>query len=250
RAVRSWALAHRHEYALIYGSPVPGYHAPEDTVVPASGVALRLAAIAIDADRAVGLAPQAPLPLSEDLRRDAAERAAQALAALGTERAGGLDEIDPSAVIAVIDGWTQLFGTVSFELFGHYERTVEAREDYLDHVATTSGRTVGIPGLSPGPRPQHGARPTGPGGPVGCWGGPAARPPRRPSRPHRPSVARRRRHLRRRQPRCGGARGRDARVVRHRLGPVLAAAHHPGRWPAHRTAGRGSRRARPAHRAD
>jgi len=147
RAVRSWALAHRHEYALIYGSPVPGYHAPEDTVVPASGVALRLAAIAIDADRAVGLAPQAPLPLSEDLRRDAAERAAQALAALGTERAGGLDEIDPSAVIAVIDGWTQLFGTVSFELFGHYERTVEAREDYLDHVATTSGRTVGIPGL-------------------------------------------------------------------------------------------------------
>lgn len=147
RAVRSWALAHRHEYALIYGSPVPGYHAPEDTVVPASGVALRLAAIAIDADRAVGLAPQAPLPPSEDLRRDAAERAAQALAALGTERAGGLDEIDPSAVIAVIDGWTQLFGTVSFELFGHYERTVEAREDYLDHVATTSGRTVGIPGL-------------------------------------------------------------------------------------------------------
>ncbi|MEM7288279.1 MAG: TetR/AcrR family transcriptional regulator, partial [Actinomycetota bacterium] len=30
-AVRGWALAHPHEYALIYGTPVPGYEAPEDT---------------------------------------------------------------------------------------------------------------------------------------------------------------------------------------------------------------------------
>src|SRR5205823_7659417 len=27
RAVREWALAHPHEYALVYGSPVPGYRA-------------------------------------------------------------------------------------------------------------------------------------------------------------------------------------------------------------------------------
>src|SRR5215212_10452622 len=32
RAVRTWALAHPHEYALLYGSPVPGYRAPTDTV--------------------------------------------------------------------------------------------------------------------------------------------------------------------------------------------------------------------------
>src|SRR5204863_7108285 len=30
RAVRTWALAHPHEYALLYGSPVPGYRAPAD----------------------------------------------------------------------------------------------------------------------------------------------------------------------------------------------------------------------------
>ena len=34
-AVRDWALAHPNEYALIYGSPVPGYAAPADTVRPA-----------------------------------------------------------------------------------------------------------------------------------------------------------------------------------------------------------------------
>ena len=39
RAARAWALAHPHEYALIYGSPVPGYAAPRDTVAPASRLA-------------------------------------------------------------------------------------------------------------------------------------------------------------------------------------------------------------------
>ena len=34
RALRAWALARPHEYALIYGSPVPGYAAPADTVGP------------------------------------------------------------------------------------------------------------------------------------------------------------------------------------------------------------------------
>src|SRR5215831_16562943 len=36
RAIRAWAVANPHEYALIYGSPVPGYRAPPDTVPPAT----------------------------------------------------------------------------------------------------------------------------------------------------------------------------------------------------------------------
>ena len=34
-AVRDWARARPHEYALIYGSPVPGYHAPPERTVDA-----------------------------------------------------------------------------------------------------------------------------------------------------------------------------------------------------------------------
>jgi Tetracyclin repressor-like, C-terminal domain len=45
-------LAHPHEYALIYGSPVPGYVAPPDTVAPASRVTTRLMWIIIDAPAA------------------------------------------------------------------------------------------------------------------------------------------------------------------------------------------------------
>lgn len=33
-AFRAWALAHPHEYALIYGSPVPGYSAPSTPSAP------------------------------------------------------------------------------------------------------------------------------------------------------------------------------------------------------------------------
>ena len=36
RAIRDWALAHPHEYALVYGSPVPGYQAPQQTIGPAA----------------------------------------------------------------------------------------------------------------------------------------------------------------------------------------------------------------------
>lgn len=38
--IRDWARAHPHDYALIYGSPVPGYRAPTETVPAAARVAL------------------------------------------------------------------------------------------------------------------------------------------------------------------------------------------------------------------
>ncbi|KUJ70179.1 TetR family transcriptional regulator, partial [Streptomyces albus subsp. albus] len=61
-AVREWALAHPHEYALICGSPVPGYIAPMDTVGPASRVGLVFIDIVRTASRAEELAvpPLAP----------------------------------------------------------------------------------------------------------------------------------------------------------------------------------------------
>jgi AcrR family transcriptional regulator len=54
RAVRAWALAHPHEYALVYGSPVPGYQAPEQTIGPASRVAAVLGEIIAGACRDAG----------------------------------------------------------------------------------------------------------------------------------------------------------------------------------------------------
>src|ERR1700760_1937240 len=45
-AVRDWARSRPHEYALIYGSPVPGYRAPEATIGPAARVPLAFTGLA------------------------------------------------------------------------------------------------------------------------------------------------------------------------------------------------------------
>ena len=58
-AVRAWALANPNEYALIYGTPVPGYTAPPATIAPAARVSSVL--LGILADAAAG-APHPPSP--------------------------------------------------------------------------------------------------------------------------------------------------------------------------------------------
>src|SRR3974377_1724310 len=48
-ALREWGLAHPHESSLVYGSPVPGYQAPEQTIGPASRVAAVFGRVVSDA---------------------------------------------------------------------------------------------------------------------------------------------------------------------------------------------------------
>src|SRR3954468_6238193 len=57
--LRRWAVKHPHEYALTYGSPVPGYAAPEDTIASATRVAFALLHLVRDA-QAAGRSPGAP----------------------------------------------------------------------------------------------------------------------------------------------------------------------------------------------
>ncbi|QNE78729.1 TetR family transcriptional regulator [Streptomyces finlayi] len=129
-AVREWALAHPHEYALIYGSPVPGYSAPQDTIGPASRVGLVLIDLLQDAYRTHGLAV---LPLAEELRADAARMSADLA-----------PDLPPAAVAGLVAAWAQLFGLISFEVFGQFNRVVEAREPLFRQAAGELARTVGL----------------------------------------------------------------------------------------------------------
>ncbi|MFF3177726.1 TetR/AcrR family transcriptional regulator [Streptomyces sp. NPDC057900] len=131
-AVRDWALAHPHEYALIYGSPVPGYTAPQVTIAPASRVGLVLVAVVEEAHREVGLALP---PLTEELRPEA-ER-------LAADLAPGLP---PAVAPPIVAAWAQLFGLVSFEIFGQFDRVVEARAVFFRQAVEELGRTVGLLG--------------------------------------------------------------------------------------------------------
>jgi AcrR family transcriptional regulator len=136
RAVRNWALAHPHEYALVYGSPVPGYEAPEQTIGPASRAAAVFGKIIGDAYRAgATAAPAGPVvPVPASFTPDAA-RLREAI------MEGVPDHIAAAALIA----WSGLFGLVSFELFGQFENVVTDRSAFFDHAAACLGRLAGLP---------------------------------------------------------------------------------------------------------
>ena len=146
RAVRGWALAHPHEYALLYGSPVPGYRAPEQTIGPASRPAAVFGRIVGDAYRAgagagaPGSAPEqgsltAPgPPVPESFAPDAA-RLREAI----------MDGVPDQVVAGALTAWSGLFGLVSFELFGQFENVVTDRAAFFDHAAARLGSLPGLP---------------------------------------------------------------------------------------------------------
>jgi AcrR family transcriptional regulator len=115
RSLRAWALAHPHEYALIYGSPVPGYAAPEDTIAPATRVPLVLVGILVDLQQQ-GKAPE-PLPVGRAAHRSLAP----VMATLG----GAVSE---DLMLRGLATWASLLGTVSLELFGHLHNVVAEDE--------------------------------------------------------------------------------------------------------------------------
>lgn len=132
-AWREWALAHPAEYALIHGSPVPGYAAPTDTVVPASRRFLVIAAIIRDGRQSGALAPVPTPPIPAPLR---AELDAVA-AALGVEAETSLTA---RALIAA----TELFGALNFELFGQLNNTIDERRDWFSLQARMMAGLIGL----------------------------------------------------------------------------------------------------------
>jgi AcrR family transcriptional regulator len=134
-AIREWGLAHPHQYALLYGSPVPSYHAPEATIGPASRVTLTLLKVVADAYRAEQLTlPAAAVAPSDALRLDVEGLVRDTALALPVEM-----------VAPLVAAWTQLFGLVSFELFGQTRNVFEAHDDLFAQTAAAMASFLGLP---------------------------------------------------------------------------------------------------------
>jgi len=137
RAIRAWALENPHEYALIYGSPVPGYQAPEATIGPASRVPLAFARLLADAD-AAGALPAGDGPALGDAL------AAQAAALATTLAESGAIAVPPDALVRAIIAWTQLFGMISFELFGQFVGSFDPADAAFDYAVAQLATFVGL----------------------------------------------------------------------------------------------------------
>ncbi|MDQ3715780.1 MAG: TetR/AcrR family transcriptional regulator [Actinomycetota bacterium] len=137
RAVRRWALAHPHEYALIYGSPVPGYLAPKETIEPAARVMLLFADVVRDAVAAEALVAEpaqceAPLPYRLEVQ----------LRAVAQEFAGEVPEV---VLARMFYGFSQLLGMISLELYGHFVGSLDPAEAFFDYAMSTTADLIGLP---------------------------------------------------------------------------------------------------------
>ncbi|WP_152547120.1 TetR/AcrR family transcriptional regulator [Amycolatopsis orientalis] len=129
-AVRDWAKAHPHEYALIYGSPIPGYQAPQDTVAPAGRVAFALVAVLRDANLRVETeVGEMPVELLHQL-----DAVTEILSI----------NLGPETTSRLIMAWTQLFGMINFELFGQYVGSVDPSDAFFAHGIRQMAEFTGI----------------------------------------------------------------------------------------------------------
>jgi AcrR family transcriptional regulator len=150
RAVRNWCVAHPGEFGLLYGTPVPGYAAPRDTVDPATRVVRVLVRIVGDAYTAGARPPVVPAtgPGAGPSAAADAGTVAPALAFVARhgliESAGPADGELPETVRRALMAWTELFGVISFELFGHQVGSVADPEAWLDEVALRLAADLGI----------------------------------------------------------------------------------------------------------
>lgn len=106
-AYRTWALAHPADYNLIFGTPIPGYHAPVEITGPAAAQSMFVFIGVLDAAYQAG-------QLEVDMAVD------PALLAMLQPWIDKLGYGGPPAIIRLaLAGWAQIHGLVSLELFGH-----------------------------------------------------------------------------------------------------------------------------------
>jgi AcrR family transcriptional regulator len=157
RAIRDWSIAHPGDFALLFGSPVPGYAAPRETVVPASRTALALVRVVADAvgsgasgasgasDSSVTSTPGAAgRPGSPTAPTAAPGVAGPAVAdGVATLRSFGITLPD-EVLVRTLMAWTTVFGTISFELFGHFVGSVSDPAAYFDQVIVRLADDLGF----------------------------------------------------------------------------------------------------------
>ncbi|MFG2958832.1 TetR/AcrR family transcriptional regulator [Streptomyces sp. NPDC048291] len=103
-ALRRWALDDPQRYFLVYGTPVPGYHAPEDI----TGIAQEIMGALLDVCAAAE--PEAPPPVSAGFTAHLSQH---------REWAGG-HPAPPGVLRRALAFWTRMHGVLSLELAGHF----------------------------------------------------------------------------------------------------------------------------------
>ena len=109
RGFRRWSIAHPQEFALLFGTPVPGVaELEEDCRSPQHPGALFGSVFRGPFARLWQELGRPPSPVDEQLRSH-----------LEPMYATQGDELPPAAMYTMLSGWVRLYGVVALEVFGH-----------------------------------------------------------------------------------------------------------------------------------
>ena len=141
RAMRSWARGHPHEWGLIFGSPVPGYEAPTETITPYTRLAQALVRPIIEAHQNGNLqlalsAPSAPPP--------APPGTGPLALAVQPVTDAVLPGLPTVAVARALQAFATLIGIISLELFGHWRNTVLEPEVLFEATISQLASSTGV----------------------------------------------------------------------------------------------------------
>ena len=134
RAMRKWALGRPHEWGLIFGTPVPGYEAPQDTVEPYARVAAAMVRPIIEAKEAGRLRMDRPQREVSAALREAVSPVTEAL----------FSEMPVEKVVLVLQAWTSVIGLISLEVFGHWRNTILDPEAFFDATVRDIADGIGL----------------------------------------------------------------------------------------------------------
>ena len=134
RAMRLWALERPHQWGLIFGTPIPGYHAPEDTIEPYTRMAVALVRPLVAAYEEGRFRPDERRgPITEELR-----------AAVEPVSEGLLPGMSGETVVLLLQAFTAIIGAISLEVFGHWRNTVLEPGLLFDATVAQAAETIGL----------------------------------------------------------------------------------------------------------
>ena len=143
RATRAWGVAHPESWALLYGSPVPGYAAPAAETTPAgTRVMMRFIEALAAGDRTVrhGGRP----PVSDGLAAVLEQGVAALLGEAGAELTAEAHDA-PGFAADAVEAWSALIGLVSAEVFEQLGSVLSAYgSELLERWITSTSARFGL----------------------------------------------------------------------------------------------------------
>jgi hypothetical protein len=135
RAFRRWALAHRPEFALVFGTPLPGVNVEDDDLTEAC--ARRFAGNFFSLFLELWQTSPFPVPAPGEIDPGLREQLTRYRDGLGTDLPLG-------ALLTFLRCWVRLYGIVSMEVFGHMSFALHDAEPMFEVMLAELAALVGL----------------------------------------------------------------------------------------------------------